>query len=150
MTLARCMLKVMKQYFMKFFLLVFFGFSFSAFGQHTLSVSLYNTPSSDGAVKVAVYDSEGTFLKFDNVYKSGSAKADKNKVVVQIEDVAEGKYAIAVFHDANDNNELDTNWLGIPREKVAFSKAKMKAFGPPKFKECAFTVNQDTQVDVYF
>ncbi len=135
---------------MKLFLLLFFGFSISVMGQHTLSVSLHNTPSSDGAVKVAVYDSEGTFLKFDSVYKSGSAKADQNKVVVQIEDVAEGKYAIAVFHDANDNNELDTNWLGIPKEKVAFSKAKMKAFGPPKFKECAFTVTKDTQVDVYF
>jgi len=42
-------------------------------------------------------------------------------------------YAMAIFHDENENDKLDTNWLGIPKEPIsAFSNAKLKTFfGPP-------------------
>ena len=28
----------------------------------------------------------------------------------------EGEYAISLFHDENENKELDTNFIGIPKE----------------------------------
>ena len=69
--------------------------------------------------------------------------------MVKINDVPAGTYAIAVFHDENGNNELDTNMFGVPKEPVAFSKAKMKLFGPPKFDECQFQVSSDTELIIY-
>jgi uncharacterized protein (DUF2141 family) len=44
-----------------------------------------------------------------------------------------------LFHDENGNQALDTNLLGIPKEDVAFSHAKMKAVDQPCFEDCPIT-----------
>jgi len=121
-----------------------------AFSQHTLSVTVYNVPSSKGKVSVAIYDSETSFLKFDKVFLSKSTLAQEGMTSITFENVPEGEYAIALFHDKNGNDALDTNWLGIPKEKVAFSKAKMRTFGPPKYEDCVFTVASDEKISIYF
>ncbi len=122
----------------------------SALAQNTLSVKINNIASTHGKVNVAVYNSDDTFLSFDKVLKAHSVSAHKGSVELTIADLPAGEYALAVFHDENDNGKLDTNWLGIPKEKVAFSNAKMKTFGPPKYKECAFTVNSDYEIHIDF
>jgi uncharacterized protein (DUF2141 family) len=111
--------------------------------QHEIAVEVLNVPSSEGKISVALYDKEDSFLKFEEVYASGSSAARAGKTNVVLKDVPKGKYAIALFYDKNGNDELDTNWMGIPKEKVAFSNAKMKLFGPPSFHDCSFIVNQD-------
>ncbi len=120
----------------------------SLFSQNTISVHVNNVDSSKGHIKVALYDSDENFLSFDQVLKSGSAPAQKGTVALQLINLPVGEYALAVFHDENGNGELDTNWLGIPKEKVAFSRAKMKTFGPPKYKECAFMVTSDYKISI--
>lgn len=135
---------------MKGFLLCLLLLPLGLLAQSTLSVKVYNVPSSEGNIKVAVYDSDETFLKFEGVVKSGSTKAEKGTVVLDIDGIPQGEYAIAIFHDENGNDKLDTNWLGIPKEKVAFSNAKMKTFGPPKYQECAFEVKSDADISIYF
>ncbi len=130
---------------------IFFGIMLlplSLFAQNTISVHVKNVDSTSGLVNVALYNSDETFLSFDRVLKTGSAPAHKGVVTLQIADLPIGEYALAVFHDENGNGKLDTNWLGIPKEKVAFSRAKMKAFGPPKYKECAFQVTSDYEISI--
>ncbi|MDF0714583.1 DUF2141 domain-containing protein [Muricauda sp. 334s03] len=124
-------------------LLPTFGFS-----QNTLSIQVNNVQSTNGKVNVAVYDSDESFLSFDHVLKTDSVAANEGSVVLSIPDLPAGEYALAVFHDENDNGKLDTNWLGIPKEKVAFSKGKMKTFGPPKFRECTFTMSTDHEIHI--
>ena len=45
-----------------------------------------------------------------------------------------GNYAITLFHDENNNMELDTNFLGIPKEPYGFSNNAKSPFGPPGFQ----------------
>ena len=101
-----------------------------------------------GSVNVAVYDSDESFLSFDRVLKTDSVAANEGSVEFNIPDLPPGEYALAVFHDENNNGKLDTNWLGIPKEKVAFSNAKMKTFGPPKYHECAFKMISDYEIHI--
>ncbi|MBC6497515.1 MAG: DUF2141 domain-containing protein [Alphaproteobacteria bacterium GM7ARS4] len=49
-----------------------------------------------------------------------------------------GYYAIALYHDKNDNGELDTNIFGIPEESYGFSRNAEPLFSSPSFKEAAF------------
>lgn len=104
--------------------------------------------TSAGKISVAVYNQADGFLKFDKVYKCDSTKARKGITRIDIVDLPEGEYALAIFHDENGNDELDTNWLGIPKEAFAFSKAKMKLFGPPSFRECALTLKSDSEIRI--
>ena len=116
--------------------------------QNTISVHVYNVASNKGRVNVAVYNSHDTFLSFEEVLTTDSVHAEEGMVTLTIPNLPSGEYALAVFHDENDNGKLDTNWLGIPKEKVAFSKAKMKTFGPPKYKECAFRITSDYEINI--
>ena len=128
--------------------LLFFLFPFFVLAQNEITVDVHDVPSSKGKISVAVYNSEEGFLKFDKVFKCDSIAAKKGVTKLSIKDLPEGEYALAVFYDENGNDKLDTNWLGIPKEKVAFSNAKMKTFGPPKFKECVFKLSTNTKINV--
>ncbi|SEL64661.1 Uncharacterized conserved protein, DUF2141 family [Maribacter orientalis] len=116
--------------------------------QHSLSLNIDGVASEEGYICFAIYNNESSFLKFDKVYKSGSEKAVKGNTAFHITDLPDGEYAIAIFHDVNDNKNLDTNILGIPKEQVAFSNGKMKMFGPPKFEECVFTFNSNMEMKI--
>lgn len=118
--------------------------------QHTLRMKIKGVESAKGKVSAALYTDQNSFLKFDKVFKSVSAKAEKGGTRLIVENLPDGDYAVAVFHDKNGNGKLDTNFLGIPKEPVAFSNAKMKTFGPPKFKECAFSITKDIEITIPF
>ena len=53
-----------------------------------------------------------------------------------------GEYAVSVMHDENENNKLDTNFLGIPKEGTGVSNNITSSLGAPKFKEARFELNQ--------
>ena len=118
--------------------------------QHTLRMEIKGVTSAEGKVSAALYTDQKSFLKFDKVFKAVSSKAVKGITTLIVEDIPDGDYAVAVFHDKNGNGKLDTNFLGIPKEPVAFSNAKMKTFGPPKFSECAFKIKKDTEITIPF
>ncbi len=49
-----------------------------------------------------------------------------------------GEYAFSAFLDANGNGELDSNFIGIPREPVAVSNDARPRFGPPSYDDAKF------------
>ena len=133
---------------MRLLTILFLSLPLLAFSQNKLTIEIVGVPSSNGDVRVAVYDTQDSFLSKDKVFKTGHASAKEGKTEVSIDDIPDGEYAVVLYHDANGNDELDTNWLGVPKEPVGFSNAKMKTFGPPKFKECVFTMEPITQIQV--
>ncbi|APQ17559.1 DUF2141 domain-containing protein [Maribacter hydrothermalis] len=131
-----------------FLLLILAMLSNAISAQHNLSLTIDGVPSDKGTICYAVYTTENSFLNFDKVYKSGSEKAVKGSTAFSISNLPDGDYAIAIFHDENGNQNLDTNMFGIPKEQVAFSKGKMKMFGPPKFGECVFSFNTSMEMNI--
>lgn len=121
---------------------------FMMFSQNKLSVDVAGVKSDNGSVLVAVYDSSDSFLDSDKMFSGGSSKAQEGNTWVIIEDLPDGEYALAIFHDEDGDDELDTNWIGIPKEPICFSIGKMKTFGPPKYSECAFKVEGDKEIKV--
>lgn len=69
---------------------------------------------------------------------------------IKIENVAPGTYAIALWHDENRDKKLNYNFLGIPKEGLAFSQnGKPKISpppGPPSFSSIAFEVKAGESV----
>ena len=45
-----------------------------------------------------------------------------------------GDYSVAIYQDVNNDKELNTNLVGIPKEPYGFSNNVMGAFGPPSFE----------------
>lgn len=118
--------------------------------QHTLTVKATNIKNSQGYIGVAVYNGKDGFLKTGKEFSGAFEKTIKGTTVIKIPDLPDGTYAVSIFHDQNGNKKLDTNILGIPKEPVAFSNAKMKTFGPPDFKDCAFKITSDLEMEISF
>ncbi len=118
------------------------------FAQGTLTIHVEGVASSKGNISIGLYkDAEG-FLKPDKVFKGLFQKATEGTTTAQIENLPEGTYAIAVFHDENANQELDTNFFGIPKEALGFSKGKLKTFGPPDFEECTLVFPKEQRITI--
>jgi uncharacterized protein (DUF2141 family) len=52
--------------------------------------------------------------------------------------VPAGTYAVACFHDENNNGKLDTGIFGIPKEGVCASNGATGTMGPPSFEDAKF------------
>jgi uncharacterized protein (DUF2141 family) len=59
-----------------------------------------------------------------------------------------GKYAINVIHDKNNNNKLDTNVFGIPKEGWGCSNNARGALGAPKHKDKIVTITANKSITI--
>ena len=108
--------------------------------------------AAQGQVTALLYASdEGFPAKEAKAKQRVSVPASVGTVSLRFEHVAPGAYAVTVYHDANGNGKLDSNWLGIPKEPVAVSNNAKGRMGPPKFKDAKFTVEsgpKDLQISL--
>lgn len=90
------------------------------------------------------------FLLFDKAdgFPKEHEKAFRKEVItdfsasasVTFAGVPAGQYAVAVMHDKNGNKQIDTNFMGMPKEPVGVSN--MDGFGRPSFEKSAFALSE--------
>ncbi|MCX2718744.1 DUF2141 domain-containing protein [Lentiprolixibacter aurantiacus] len=129
-------------------LFLFFLIPLMGIAQNKLTVKVSGVSSNSGNIMLAVYDNAEGFLKEDKALMGVSTRAVSGITELQISELPEGQYALAIYHDENGNEELDTNWLGIPKEPIGFSNSKMKTFGPPGFEDCSFLLKADKEIQI--
>ncbi|MDA9568425.1 DUF2141 domain-containing protein [Gammaproteobacteria bacterium] len=119
----------------------------------TLDVEIQGI-SEGGVLHLAIYSSKEVF-ESDRGDKPGLQAGIEAGVVEKIDkgtykgsfEIPPGTYAIGVYVDENENEKLDTNFLGIPKEQFGFSN-NAKAFGIPKFEAASFVVDTYTKVQI--
>ena len=104
----------------------------------------------EGVLYAAVYDDKEVFEsdKGDNSKQRPGIVAGLVKKVTLGEaegtiELEAGTYSIGFFIDKNDNEKLDTNFLGVPKEQFGFSNDAMGRFGPPSFEAASFTLQEE-------
>jgi uncharacterized protein (DUF2141 family) len=106
----------------------------------TLSLTIIDVTSDRGTVHVALYDRADGFLDKQRMLTGAVVAAQEGKVVIQIPDLPPGRYAVAAYHDENDNGRFDLGFLGIPKEGFGFSRDPGVVPRRPTFDETAFPV----------
>ena len=116
-------------------------------GLQSLNLNVKNIKHDKGKILIAIYNKEEEFMKERFADKSVKVDAlESLKVEFQL---PPGRYAITIFHDINDNNELNTNFIGIPKEPYGFSNNPKITLGPPNFKQTSFDFSfpfQDVEI----
>ncbi len=105
-----------------------------------LTINFQGLTSDKGKLFVAIYNQKENFLK--TMFKGEIIEIKNGKATVNFNNLPKGVYAISSFHDENDNGKLDTNFIGIPNEPNACSNNAKASFGPPKFKDAKFLLEQ--------
>jgi uncharacterized protein (DUF2141 family) len=109
-------------------------------------VKILNIRNSIGTVDCAIFESSVGFPT--KVLRSATqvliTKILKKEARFTFEDLPPGTYALVAFHDENTNGELDTNWLGIPKEGYGFSNDVKAFLGAPSFSAASFQYDGGT------
>ncbi|MBM4152062.1 MAG: DUF2141 domain-containing protein, partial [Kiritimatiellaceae bacterium] len=86
-------------------------------------------PPTNGTVAILLFDSPETFSQLSDPVRSIRIPAS-GQGRFTLPDVEPGAYALMVHYDENDNEQLDKNFIGIPREPVGFANGYSPK-GPP-------------------
>jgi uncharacterized protein (DUF2141 family) len=119
-----------------FLLLAVHSFTLQSTGKITVIVNNIDTHS--GEVRVAIYNSENTFLdpkKFVTV--RSMMVGNRTSVTFEFPNLPYGNYAVTSYHDINSNRKLDQNTFGIPEEPYDMTNLKVK-WRKPTFNEVKF------------
>ncbi len=106
----------------------------------TIKVTITNASSDKGKILIGLYNSEANFLK--KTFKGTMSKTVDGECEIEFNDLPYGEYAVSIFHDENDNNRLDSNFMGIPKEDNACSNQAKGFMGPPKYKDAKFMLSE--------
>ena len=133
----------------KYFFLFFLIFSLALFGQQppaaavtgNLHVIVRKFKNDIGKANVILYKDAYTFPdKPDKSFKTIWTTINNKEVDVTFENIPYGEYALAAYHDINDNHRLDLNFIGIPKEGTAISN-DARGFIMPRFKDAKIKLN---------
>ncbi|ROO28778.1 DUF2141 domain-containing protein [Salinisphaera japonica] len=109
-------------------------------GAATLTVEVTGLKNNTGVVRVAVCDRDH-FTEAECAYK-GAAAPENGAAAVTIGDIPPGVYAVQAYADTNDNDTLDTNWIGWPKEGMGFSNDAKMHHGPPDYDAAAIKLRE--------
>jgi len=109
---------------------------------NTIEFEILNIESDEGKMMVGLYNSAENWLNKSVMSKTGEINI--GKCLVKFENVPDGIYAISSYHDENDNNELDTNFFGIPKEDTGSSNNAPARMGPPKWEDAKFELKGES------
>lgn len=114
---------------------------------HELTLSVNNIKSIKGNLLVAVYDKEEHYNTNSNWVAAKQVKVAGTTMSLGFADLPAGNYAIKLFQDENENNQIDMGANGIPTELYGFSN-NGGSYGPPSFDEAKVVVDKATQIEI--
>lgn len=117
-----------------------------AFSQGSIEVTVKNIKDPKGTIRVGLFNNEKDFL--EKAIDGKIVKAAGTEVTVLFENLKAGDYAVSVIHDENENGELDSNFMGVPKEGYGFSNNAMGMLGPPSFDDAVIAVASKKSVTI--
>lgn len=108
-----------------------------------ITVVIENVLSNQGKVVGSLHIQE-TFMKGHGI-QNIVVDAVTGEQSITFKNVAPGTFALLFLHDKNENNRMDFDTNGMPKE--SFATSGDMAYGPPSFEASKFEV-ADTDLEV--
>jgi uncharacterized protein (DUF2141 family) len=127
-----------KMAFLGFLLIVGVGALFA----QTLTIRVENIEPDKGYLMVGVFDNKNDFP--DNYFQGQRIRVTNGTMIVVFGNLPVGTYAVSVYQDTNENEQLDKNFLGIPKERYGFSNNSDR----PVYERCLFDFTNDMTITI--
>jgi len=109
-------------------------------GDISLEIEINNLQSNNGPVYIRILDQN------ENPVIAGTSLVINYSTKISFDSISPGKYAIQFFHDENENQKMDFNLIGIPKEKFGSSNDVKPVLGPPKFEKMLFEIYDNKKI----
>ncbi len=110
-----------------------------------INLQINNVKQNKGKIFIAVYNKAESYKKqVPDIPIIIESKTNPLSIELSI---PKGDYVFSVFQDINNNNKLDTNLVGMPKEPVGISNFDGKGI-PGSFKKRNMKIDKDTKVTI--
>ena len=99
-------------------------------------------------IMIALYNEKDAFLDQDLIFKKVEVAADSASVEYTFTGLQHGIYAVSLYHDEDDDNEMDRKWYGPPKEGYGFSNNFTSNIRPARFNDASFELFEDRTIDI--
>ncbi len=111
----------------------------------TLEIELKGIRSPDGQIAVGLSRSDAEWPHDPSInHFQTKDKMKDGTLIIRINSLERGTYAIGVLDDENSNQKMDS-FLGFPKEGYGFSRNPSTRLGRPGFRECSIELDQPFQ-----
>jgi uncharacterized protein (DUF2141 family) len=111
-------------------------------------VEVENIQHISGSIKVGVFDKVNNYRAKSNPFVKARQTVKDSVAIFVFNDLPIGRYAVASYHDENNDDTLNTKKLGIPIEGIGFSGKFNSRIKPPDFNMASFRLKADTTIVV--
>lgn len=122
--------------------------SISSLMANEINIEITNILNKNGDMKIGLYNKAEDFSKIDKFYKEVIIKISSKTIKYKFTNIPNGTYAIAIFHDENQNGKIDKNILGMPQEGYGFSNNIRPSFRSANFEESKFELNKSKVLSI--
>lgn len=113
-------------------------------GPASLTVTVTGIRSNEGKLRFALYRTKESFT--DSPDQGAAEDIEDGRAEWRLTDLEPGPYAVAIYHDENNDNKFNMNFLGLPKEDYGFSNNARARLGPPGWKRVVFEVSAGTNL----
>jgi len=115
---------------------------------HTLTIEVTNIKNNSGQILMGLFNQVEGFRDVNMTYKKSVITTLNKNIVYIFTDIPDGEYAVSLFHDENNNDKIDTNFIGIPKEGYGVSNNIHPTLRAPTFEETKFQLSTDTNLTI--
>jgi len=116
--------------------------------ESSLTIKVSGIEELKGIIQVGIYNKEEAFPKIDSQYRIEYFDVDSKEMILKMDGLAHGEYAIALFHDVNGDGICNLNMLSIPKEPYGFSNNIKPVFSSPSFESTKFILNANKNIQI--
>ena len=115
-----------------------------------IKITITNLRNNKGHILISLFkDGAGYPDKPEKAFRRGKVAVSNNTAIIDFTGIPSGNYAIAIMHDENDDQKMNTNFFGIPKEGYGFSNNVMGVFGPPSYSKASFNYSSTTAAGIF-
>jgi uncharacterized protein (DUF2141 family) len=112
-----------------------------------LVVNVNGIRNAKGKVVIGLWKSKDGFPKdASKALNVATVEIANGTATAVFRDLPHGDYAVATYHDENNNGKMDSNLFGVPTEGVGTSNDAHSGFSAPSFEQCRFSVSEPEKV----
>lgn len=113
-----------------------------------LTIEIVNIEQTKGKIRMGIYNDADKFPKEGGAIRNEAFEVTGKTIKCVVKNLPHGEYAIALYHDVNDDNVCNMNFVGMPKEPYGFSNNAKPTLSAPSFSSTKFVVNKPTQISI--
>jgi uncharacterized protein (DUF2141 family) len=119
-----------------------------SYNESDLKLVITGVDDVKGSMYIAVFDNKESFPDFGKQLVEKVLPVDSKTLSCTFKDLPNSDYAVAIFHDKNNNGKLDKNAFGIPLEPYGFSQNARARFSAPSFNDAKIVLDGNQSIEI--